>query len=265
MFRVGESIDPGVFDNLVSLLVKKPLAMNPYRLRSGKGRSQAFGLVYQRNGRYGGSRQNFARIELFQELLVIARKIIPTSYTYDGIQLNQNYRTAPHKDTGNRDESAIIGFGSYLGGDLNVDGSLVAIKNRLVFFDGSKHTHSTEEWTGERFSLVFYKNKDIHAVTPLYQVVLQSDGKLGLQEDLNGVRRIYNKNGDIIHASDGVIPAKKKAKPYLRFCIPAPTTPNITISAEELERRTGLTVIPEDSSHLPTECYPQSSEEDSGP
>jgi len=262
MFRVGESIHPDVFDRLISLLVKKPLAMNPYRLRSGKGRSQAFGLVYQRNGRYGGSRQNFARMELFQELLIIARKIIPHSFTYDGIQLNQNYRTAPHKDTGNRDESAIIGFGSYLGGDLNVYGSVVSIKNRLVFFDGSKYTHSTEEWTGERFSLVFYKNKDIHAVTPLYQVVLQSDGKLGLQEDLGGVRRIYNKNGDIIHASDGIIPAKKKAKPYLRFCVPAPTTVSIVISAEELERRTGLTVIPEDSLHLPTECSPQSSQED---
>jgi hypothetical protein len=230
MFRIGESIHPDVFDRLVSLLVKKPLAMNPYRLRSGKGRSQAFGLVYQRNGRYGGSRQNFARMELFQELLIIARKIIPSEFAYDGIQLNQNYKSEPHKDTGNRDESAIIGFGSYLAGDLNIDGNAVSIKNRLVFFDGSKYTHSTEAWTGERFSLVFYKNKDIHAVTPLYSVMLQSDGKLGLQEDLQGVRRIYNKNGDITHASDGVIPAKRKAKPYLRFCVPAITETNITIT-----------------------------------
>jgi len=230
MFRVGESIHPDVFDNLVALLVKKPLAMNPYRLRSGKGRSQAFGLVYQRNGRYGGSRQNFARMELYQELLNIARKILPAEFAYDGIQLNQNYRTAPHKDAGNRDESAIIGFGSYFAGDLNINGNAVSIKNRLVFFDGSKYTHSTEEWTGERFSLVFYKNKDVHAVVPLYQVVLQSDGKLGLQEDLQGVRRIYNKNGDITHASDGIIPVKRKAKPYLRFCVPAITETNITIT-----------------------------------
>jgi hypothetical protein len=230
MFRVGESIDPGVFDNLVALLVKKPLAMNPYRLRSGKGRSQAFGLVYQRNGRYGGSRQNFARMELYQELLTIARKIIPSEFAYDGIQLNQNYKSEPHKDSGNRDESAIIGFGSYLAGDLNIAGNAISIKNRLVFFDGSKYTHSTEAWTGERFSLVFYKNKDIHAVVPLYQVVLQSDGKLGLQEDLQGVRRIYNRNGDIVHASDGIIPAKRKAKPYLRFCVPAITETNITIT-----------------------------------
>jgi hypothetical protein len=230
MFRIGESIHPDVFDNLVALLVKKPLAMNPYRLRSGKGRSQAFGLVYQRNGRYGGSRQNFARMELYQELLNIARKILPTEFAYDGIQLNQNYRTSPHKDTGNRDESAIIGFGSYFAGDLNINGNEISIKNRLVFFDGSKYTHSTEDWTGERFSLVFYKNKDIHAVVPLYQVVLQSDGKLGLQEDLQGVRRIYNRNGDIVHASDGIIPAKRKAKPYLRFCVPAITETNITIT-----------------------------------
>ena len=248
MFRVGESIDPGVFDNLVSLLVKKPLAMNPYRLRSGKGRSQAFGLVYQRNGRYGGSRQNFARMELFQELLTIARKIIPSEFAYDGIQLNQNYKSEPHKDTGNRDESAIIGFGAYLAGDLNIAGNTVSIKNRVVFFDGSKYTHSTEAWTGERFSLVFYKNKDIHAVTPLYQVVLQSDGKLGLQEDLQGVRRIYNKNGDIIHASDGVIPAKRKAKPYLRFCIPAITETNITITPLTQAPKIDLETIEESKS-----------------
>jgi hypothetical protein len=248
MFHAENFIDPGVFDNLVALLVKKPLAMNPYRLRSGKGRSQAFGLVYQRNGRYGGSRQNFARMELFQELLIIARKILPPPFTYDGIQLNQNYKTAAHKDTGNRDESAIIGFGSYLGGDLVVDGNTVSIKNRLVFFDGSKYTHSTESWTGERFSLVFYKNKDLHAVTPLYSVMLQSDGKLGLQEDFQGVRRIYNKNGDIIHASDGVIPAKVKAKPYLRFCIPAVTTPNITITPLTQEPKIDLETIEETKS-----------------
>ena len=248
MFRVGESIDPGVFDNLVSLLVKKPLAMNPYRLRSGKGRSQAFGLVYQRNGRYGGSRQNFARMELFQELLTIARKIIPSEFAYDGIQLNQNYKTAAHKDIGNRDESAIIGFGSYLAGDLNIAGNTVSIKNRVVFFDGSKYTHSTEPWTGERFSLVFYKNKDIHAVVPMYSVVLQSDGKLGLQEDLQGVRRIYNKNGDIIHASDSIIPAKRKAKPYLRFCIPAITETNITITPLTQAPKIDLETIEESKS-----------------
>jgi hypothetical protein len=248
MFRVGESIHPDVFDNLVALLVKKPLAMNPYRLRSGKGRSQAFGLVYQRNGRYGGSRQNFARMELYQELLTIARKILPSEFAYDGIQLNQNYKSEPHRDSGNRDESAIIGFGSYFAGDLNIAGNALSIKNRLIFFDGSKYTHSTEDWTGERFSLVFYKNKDIHAVVPLYQVVLQSDGKLGLQEDLQGVRRIYNKNGDIVHASDSVIPAKRKAKPYLRFCVPAITETNITITPLTQAPKIDLETIEESKS-----------------
>jgi len=226
-------VDPIIFDDLIALLVKRPLAMNAYRVKSGLGRSQAFGLVYQRNAKYGGSRQNFARMELYRTILDIARKILPAEFEYDGITLNQNYKTAPHKDTGNRGESAIIAFGSYFGGNLVIDDHSISIKNRLTFFDGSKHVHSTEDFTGERFSLVFYKNKDIHSITPLYQVLIQADGTLALEEKMLGVTRVYNKKGDIIHASDGVIPRKVKAQPYLRYCIPAITDPKIDLTSEK--------------------------------
>lgn len=234
VFRMGESIDPSVFDTLVALLVKKPLAMNPFRKRSGLGRSQAFGLVYQRCGKYAGSRHNFARMDLYRELMIIGRRILPLDFTYDAIQLNQNYQTQPHKDSGNRGESAIIGFGCYLNGLLRVENYDIDIKNRLVFFDGSKYTHSTTPFTGDRFSIVFHSHVDRHAVAPLYQIILQSDGKWGLQEDMLGVRRVYDKNGDIIHASDGIIPLKIKSSPYLRACIPEPTQPSIVITQPPL-------------------------------
>jgi hypothetical protein len=185
-------------------------------------------------------------MEVYREILTIASKILPHDFHYDAIQLNQNYVTEPHKDTGNRGESAIIGFGVYQGGDLTIEGCDVNIYNRLVFFDGSKLTHSTQPFSGDRFTLVYHSHKDRHSVVPLYKVLVQSDGRLALEEQMQGVTRVYNKNGDIIHASDGVVPAKVKSRPYLRFCIPMPTELRIIITP--LTQQQEATRVPSDLS-----------------
>ena len=218
MFRDEGALDPALFKPLEEALQARPLEVNKYRKQSGLGRSQCFGIVLQRNGHYHGSRQNAHRMDLYKLLLTLIQQIDPL-LDYDGIQLNQNYQTQPHKDKNNRGESLIIGFGDYEGGDLLVEEQAVSIKHRKVFFCGSLYTHATAPWTGNRYSIVFFKVDREFAIKPSYQIV-QVGNKEVLVEDIGGVVSIYNKRGECIHRNLGLeIRPRRQRKPTLSACV----------------------------------------------
>ena len=82
-------------------------------------------------------------------------------FKYTTIQYNKNHKCAKHKDKNNVGDSYIIGFGDYTGGELIVyddDGNkqIVDIKNKFFKFNGSKYFHETNDFTGERYTLVFF-------------------------------------------------------------------------------------------------------------
>lgn len=213
MYRIGQDIDPTLLQPLIQLLQQKPLEINRFRKASGVGRSQCYGIVKQRTSTYHGSRQNYARMDIFKELLRIAPMILPTDFSFDGIQVNENYQTAEHKDSGNRDESAIIGFGDYSGGDLIVEDAPVSIKHRLIFFNGSLYRHSTAPYTGSRYSLVFFKVKTLFLEKPVYTF----DEKY-LIESIGGVIKWYNKKGENIYSSDSILTPRRRRLPTLAGC-----------------------------------------------
>lgn len=217
MFQVGNSVDSTLTDCIVQELARRPLGVNKYRINSGEGRSQAFGIVRQRNGTYTGSRLNFERPDLYQMLLSLANSVLPPDFDFLSIQLNQNYQTAEHKDKGNRGVSCILGCGDYTGGDLVIEKTPVAIKNRLVYFNGSQYFHYTDSYEGNRISIVFFRpDKDFKDI-PRFSFT-QKNGKTLLVEDYKGVRRIYSQRGVIIESSDGFIPERKSRTPTLRPC-----------------------------------------------
>lgn len=219
MFTIGNDVSTDVFKNLIGLIAKKNITLNRYRSKSGLGRSQCFGLVKQRNGKYSGSRLNFERMDIYKELQIIGKKILPGNFQYTSVQVNQNYTTLPHKDTGNRGESAIIGFGDYSNGQLKIEDTPVNIKYKLVYFDGSMHEHSTLPHTGNRYSLVFHRPKPYFQQIPIYEIMDGPDEKLYLQEDIGLVRRLYDKDGNCTHASDSIYPVRQIRKYSLREAI----------------------------------------------
>jgi len=219
MYRILGDVSPEVFRGVIEELQRKSLYTNNYRKNSGVGKSQCFGYVRQRNGTYTGSRQNYERIELYQELLQLAAKILPPTFPWLSIQVNQNYQTAPHLDKGNRGDSAIVAFGDYTGGELVCGGEHVDIKNRVVIFDGSQVLHSTLPFTGTRYSVVFHTPDFDYLELPRFSFVIHDDDRLCLREDIGGVTRIYKKNGMCVFASDGVYPPRVKCKPTLRACV----------------------------------------------
>jgi len=219
MYRVLGDVSPEVFQGVVRELKHKSLAVNNYRKNSGVGRSQCFGYVRQRNGTYTGSRQNYERIELYQELLQLASKILPPTFPWMSIQVNVNYQTAAHLDRGNKGDSAIVAFGEYTGGELICGGESVDIKNRVVLFDGSQVLHSTSPFTGTRYSLVFHTPDADFLEIPRFSFVIHDDDKLCLREDLAGLTRTYRKDGVCVFASDGIYAPRQRRKPTLRPCV----------------------------------------------
>ena len=78
--------------------------------------------------------------------------------------------TQIHRDTANLGPSAIVTFGSFVGGEVlmwpdddgrnlsDLESSLHPVKvdaRQPCFFDGNK-AHATKQFCGERFSLVFF-------------------------------------------------------------------------------------------------------------
>lgn len=191
-----------LFAPLIQLLESHPIPVNKYRSQSGIGRSQAFGIVKTRNGGYGaagrgsytGSRHNYRRPDLFAQLLNIAEKL-HLADNCDAITLNQNYQTLPHTDKGNRGMSYIIGFGDYEGGELILDGQKLDIRYKLTPFDG-RLLHSTAPFTGQRYSIVFYKIDADFVQRPIYTV---HDGLL--VEELGEEVMVYDTEGNVLFGS----------------------------------------------------------------
>jgi len=83
---------------------------------------------------------------------------VPVPFT--SIQINENYKCAEHKDKHNDGLSLIVGFGDYTGGELVLDLSggkqKFNIRHRPLLFNGAETLHSTDEWVGSRYSLVYH-------------------------------------------------------------------------------------------------------------
>ena len=113
--------------------------------------------------------------------------------------VNQNYRCLPHRDKGNYGDSYLVAFGSYTGGDLLIhEGDLSGNHNvycRPFKTDFSKVLHSAQDFTGERYSLVFYNLKATRMPAeplPKGEAVFE-DGKY-----------VFKRGGKIITAKEGL-------------------------------------------------------------
>lgn len=125
--------------------------------------SQNFGLISSRfptsDGlksagiREGNNNKKYETV--YNQLKKLIREIAP-DFQYTSITVNKNFKCNPHKDRANKSPSLIIGLGDYSGGELNIEGVKYDIKCRALIFNGSLLEHSTEPFTGTRYSIVYY-------------------------------------------------------------------------------------------------------------
>lgn len=151
-------IPPDAFDEIIQEVHRKPLEVNDYRKKAGKGKSQAFAIVGKRSQKPDYSRQCWKRAYLFKLLLEFGEKYV--DIPYNAITLNHNYQSNPHYDKNNVGDSFLVAFGTYSGGELLIhEGKLTGVHNiycKPIVTDFSKVLHSVKPFTGERFSLVYY-------------------------------------------------------------------------------------------------------------
>ena len=115
-------------------------------------------------GRIAPSVWNNRYPEIYQEILDLSLYIIPENFNTKNtmnITLNKNLKCLPHIDNQNTGLSIIIGLGNYTGGRLilhhtETDLEYINIHNKPYIFDGTKIKHSTEDFIGERYSIIFY-------------------------------------------------------------------------------------------------------------
>ena len=151
-------IDPSEFADIIKELERRPIENNKYRKKSGEGRSQTFGVVNRRCLPPDYSRQNWLRPYLFKLLMDYAKKHVKIEW--NAITVNQNYRASAHRDRGNVGESYLIAFGNFDHGELEIqEGELKGlhdVKYKPLITDFSKVLHEVKEFSGNRYSLVFY-------------------------------------------------------------------------------------------------------------
>ena len=204
MSELLQHLDPvpaAAFEDIVIELGRRPIAVNNYRIKSGVGRSQCFGLVNKRCLAPDLSRQCFQRPYLYHLLCEYAEKYVPIEW--DGVTVNMNYPCAPHTDKGNIGMSYIVAFGDYWRGRLKIhehpdlSGALIDIKMKPLLFNGSVLTHSVESTQGPRFSLVYYRLKrhnpetqDVKRKDYFAAIDADSNQWCIFRKDLDGVPRL---------------------------------------------------------------------------
>lgn len=147
-------MNPSEFDEIIFELVRRPLVLSRTRVNAGVGRTQTFGIVRKRTTPPDYSRHCRDRPKLYQLLLKFGQEHV--DIPWNAVTVNQNYQCLPHKDTNNVNDSWVVAFGDFSGGQLVVEGLLFDIKHKPVFGDFSRYLHSVMPFTGNRYSLVFH-------------------------------------------------------------------------------------------------------------
>tara|TARA_R110000868_G_scaffold54753_3_gene170836 strand:+ start:127 stop:744 length:618 start_codon:yes stop_codon:yes gene_type:complete len=193
------------FKDILDELESRPLPINRFRKHVGDGRSQTFGVVHRRNLHPDYSRLCWLRPKLYKHLLDFADKYVDISY--NAITVNQNYKSMPHYDKHNNGNSYLVAFGDFTDGTLKIHESDLSgnhdIKYNPIKADFSKLLHSTNDWSGNRYSLVFYQfdlpNRPVNLPLPsvrleddiykFYRGEEYIDKKVGLPHNLKGRKK----------------------------------------------------------------------------
>lgn len=147
----------------------KPNRLAAHRSRADQigsiGRSATFGFG---NTRYRGINEfsfNKKHPEVLRALIELGNLIVPADWEYTTITLNHGVQARKHLDSRNVGKSVIIGFGDYDGGELRVwdandeNPRDINLKDRPHMFNGSLLPHETQPFTGNRYTIIYYKQQ----------------------------------------------------------------------------------------------------------
>lgn len=130
------------------------------RLGFGRHRSEQYGIIRAKyQGTIGPSYASRKYPKIHDEIMRIGHAIC--SFDFTSVQLNNNTVCPLHCDSKNVGSSLLISFGDYTGCNIVIDGVMYDAKYKPIIFNGSEREHwNTDDLTGNKYSLVFYRNKE---------------------------------------------------------------------------------------------------------
>lgn len=133
-----------------------------YAFEQGEGGASGSFSVGAMPGKSHQPKANETFPELMKAAFELETALCPDRPPSSTIAINRNAQFRPHTDSGagsGQSTSLIVGLGSYVGGELVVEGERKNIRYQAVEFDGWKQRHWTMPFKGERFSLVWFTPK----------------------------------------------------------------------------------------------------------
>jgi hypothetical protein len=156
------------------------------------GRTEVFGFGKTRSG-YREFAANKKHPELLRALVEVGNAVVPKGWSYSAIQLNVGVKAKKHLDQTNVGFSVIIAMGDFTDGGLyvyNPDGTgerLIDIKDKPAMFNGAILPHKTQDFKGERYSIIYY-NQVLDGKISGYRTVGKGDDELiGDEHFIGGV------------------------------------------------------------------------------
>jgi len=149
---------PTVFTN-VGVIPRRHHSNRTGTFNQKNARQTSFGLVTFR-----GKKQESVNTKKNPHILPLFKNFIDShipDFTFSTVYVNKNTVAKQHLDSKNSGESLLVGFGAYTDGEtvlhINGEETKFNIQESSLVFDGSKISHSSEQFTGTRYSLVFFK------------------------------------------------------------------------------------------------------------
>jgi hypothetical protein len=102
---------------------------------------------------------------VLKALIEFGNLIAPEGWDYTTITLNHGVQAKKHRDGRNVGRSIIVGFGDYTGGALRVwdandeNPQDLDLKDRPTLMNGALLPHETQPFTGERYTVIYYRQK----------------------------------------------------------------------------------------------------------
>ena len=128
------------------------------------GRSATFGFGNTRKG-LGEFRYNKKYPALLRALIAYGNRVVPPGWKYTAITLNHGVLARKHRDSSNVGRSVIVGIGDYTDGALrvwNAENTVhedLDLKDKPTMFNGAMRTHETQPFVGERYTIIYYRQK----------------------------------------------------------------------------------------------------------
>jgi hypothetical protein len=123
-----------------------------------KHRATTFGIT---RARYSGKVGPSAATLKWPHIWILIQKLGQhLNFEYKSVQVNKNVTCPLHKDTNNVGDSLLISFGEYTGGEIVIEGETKNAYHTPIIFNGHKLEHYNLPHEGNKYSLVFFNNKN---------------------------------------------------------------------------------------------------------